>query len=78
MANNKQRLESYKRRLDLYYEAEEAALNNQEYTIGSRTLKRADLAEIRKAIQDLESKVTALEERGTTKRKVARIIPLDN
>lgn len=75
--SNSLRLESYKRRLDLYYQAEEKVLNGQSYTLGKRSVTRADLAEIRVAIKDLESKIQALETNGTTKRKVARIIPRD-
>jgi hypothetical protein len=32
---------------DLYIKAEKAVLNNQSYSIGSRTLTRADLSDIR-------------------------------
>ena len=40
-------------RLKLYLEAEKAVLINQSYTIGNRTYTRADLGEIRAAIDDL-------------------------
>ena len=39
----KERLERYKSRLNMYLEEEEAVLLNQEYTIGTKSLKRADL-----------------------------------
>ena len=52
----KERLERYKKRLEMYYEAEEAVLLNQEYTIGTKSLKRADLSTIRAAIKDMEGK----------------------
>ena len=52
------RLEIYKKRLDMYLAAEEAILSgSQSYTIGSRTLTRADLSQIRMVISDLMSKV---------------------
>ncbi len=35
----KERLERYKSRLNMYLEAEEAVLLNQEYTIGTKKLK---------------------------------------
>lgn len=73
----KVRLETLKRRLQLYYDAEERILEGQSYSIGSRSLTRANLAEVRNSIKELEAKVNALETRGTTKRKVARIIPRD-
>lgn len=41
------------RRLEMYLEAERAVLSGQSYTIGNRTLTRASLAEIRKAIDAL-------------------------
>ena len=73
----KEILEKKKARLKLYYEAEEKILNSQSYTLGSRTLTRADLAAVQNMIRKLESEVSALESRGTTKRRRARIIPLD-
>lgn len=73
----KEILEKKKGRLKLYYEAEEKILNSQSYTLGSRTLTRADLAAVQNMIRKLESEVSTLETRGTTKRRSARIIPLD-
>lgn len=72
----KKRLERYKNRLEMYYEAEEAVLLNQEYTIGTKSLKRADLSTIRAAIKDLEKQVESLEAAGG-KNKVGRFIPRD-
>lgn len=72
----KKRLERYKKRLEMYYEAEEAVLLNQEYTIGTKSLKRADLSTIRAAINDLEKQVESLETSGG-KNKAGRFIPRD-
>lgn len=72
----KKRLERYKKRLEMYYEAEEAVLLNQEYTIGTKSLKRADLSTIRAAIKDLEKQVESLETAGG-KNKAGRFIPRD-
>ena len=41
------------RRLAMYLEAEKAVLSGQSYTIGNRTLTRANLATIRNAIDEL-------------------------
>lgn len=41
-------------RLDAYLAAESAILQGQEYRFGERTLVRADLAEVRKAIGSLK------------------------
>ena len=72
----KKRLERYKKRLEMYYEAEEAVLLNQEYTIGAKSLKRADLSTIRAAIKELEGQIETLEASGG-KNKAFRILPRD-
>lgn len=72
----KKRLERYKERLSMYYQAEEAVLLNQEYRIGTRSLRRADLSTIREAIEELESQIAALESNGG-KNKAFRILPRD-
>ena len=56
-------------------EAEEAVLLNQEYTIGTKSLKRADLGTIRAAIKDLEKQIDLLESGG--KNKAFRFVPRD-
>ena len=60
----------------MYYEAEEAVLLNQEYTIGTKSLKRADLSTIRAAIKDLEKQIESLEA-NSGKNKAGRFIPRD-
>lgn len=72
----KEKLERYRRRLDMYYAAEEAVLSGQEYRIGSRSLKRADLAAIRAAIDGLEAQIGDLEAAGG-KRFAGRFVPRD-
>ena len=72
----KERLERYKKRLEMYYEAEEAVLLNQEYTIGTKSLKRADLSTIRAAIKDMEGQIETLESNGG-KNKACRFLPRD-
>lgn len=74
-----ERLDKAKLRLDAYYAAELAALSGQEYRIGTRTMRRADLAEIRKTIKELENFVTELEsiEAGKGRNKVFGVIPRD-
>lgn len=64
-------------RLELYYQCEEKILAGQSFTIGSRSLTRANLAEVTSMIKELEDKIAAIDANGTTKRKVARIIPRD-
>lgn len=67
------RLERAKMRLEQYYEAEMAILSGQEYSIEGRSLKRADLGQVRSAIANLEKQVLALS--GT--RRVFRVTPID-
>jgi hypothetical protein len=68
-----------KARLMAYYEAEMAVLTGQSYTIGTRSLTRANLSEIRKAILELEKRVEELKSLGAGKgrRKAYRITPRD-
>ena len=68
-------LERAKRRLELYYKAEEAVLLGQEYTIGTKKLRRADLADIQSMITKLEKEVKILE--NGEKNRALRAIPLD-
>lgn len=74
------RLKQYKERYELYLKAEAAILDGaQSYTIGSRTLTRADLSEIRKMLTSLESGIDELEAllAGGGRRKCIRVIPRD-
>lgn len=75
----KDRLKNTKKRLDNYYEAEIAVLSSQEYKIGTKSLTRADLREIRKAIFNLERQVNELESvaSGKGRRKSLRAVPRD-
>ena len=70
-----EQLERAKRRLDLYYKAEEAILTGQEYSIGSRKLRRADLREVQSMMKLLENEVKSLEAGG--KNRAVRAVPLD-
>ena len=74
-----ERLTKAKERLNAYYEAELAILAGQEYKIGSRTLQRADLKEVRQAINALEKQVQQLEDRinGNTSNRARRVVIRD-
>jgi len=50
--------------LALYRAAREAILTGQEYTIGSRRLRRPDLAVIEKKIEELETRIAMLDKGG--------------
>lgn len=70
-----ERIERLQRRLDLYYKAEEAILTGQEYAIGTKKLRRADLAEVQAMIKALEIEIKSLQVGG--KNRALRGIPLD-
>ena len=73
-------LERYKKRLEQYYEAEEAILSGaQSYKVGSRSLTRANLNEIADMIKYLENRVTSEQSatNGKGRNKVTGIVPRD-
>lgn len=70
-------LEKARQMLDMWVEAEMAVATSQSYTIGSRSLTRANLAEIRKAIEYWRNEVAALESKNSNGRRVVRVIPRD-
>lgn len=72
MNGRKERLEY---RLNAYYKAEMAVLSGQKYQLGTKSLTRADLSEIRKAINELETELSNVSNGG--KRKVLRAVPRD-
>ncbi len=57
MSNANTVLEIKKNRLKLYYEAEEKVLNSQSYTLGSKTLTRADLTSIQNMIKNWKARL---------------------
>ena len=76
----RERLIRVTQRLDAYYAAELAILSGaQEYSIGSRSLRRGDLDTIRKEIEALEKQKDELETALATcsspnKRKTVRVL----
>lgn len=60
--------------LDLWMAANTAVASGQEYSIGSRSLKRTDAAEIREQIQFWDAKVKELS-RGTTGMRIRGATP---
>ena len=74
------RINKIRERLDAYYEAElEIASGSQQYSLGSRSLTRANLAEIRRAIEDLEKLLDRLtaELNGRPRNSVLAVVPID-
>ena len=56
-------------------EAEKAVMTGQEYRIGTRMLKRADLAEIRRSVIYWKDEIDRLE--GRSGIRVQQVIPRD-
>lgn len=52
-------------RLQKYLEAEQRILQSQEYRIGDRQLKRAELAKVREAIKELTAEVEVAQQGGS-------------
>ena len=76
----REKLERKKKRLEMYYQAEEAIIGGaQSYSLGSRNLTRANLSEIRKMIDQLEDEVERLEAAvsGRKPRKAFAVVPRD-
>ena len=80
----KRKIEDKKERLDLYKEKEAYMLSKdgvQSYGVGSRNAARynLDLAEVRKAIDELETEIEEMEDilAGVRPRKIVGVIPRD-
>lgn len=72
-------LKTAQKHLDAWLEAEMAVTNAQSYTIGSRTMTKANLGEIRKSIEYWQGKVNALENVAKTggRNRIRRVVPRD-
>jgi hypothetical protein len=71
------RKEMLQSRLQQYYDCEAAILSGaQEYSIGTRRLRRADLSEIRNMIRYLEREL-ANENTGQGRNRIVGVIPRD-
>lgn len=75
----KTRLEIAKKHLDAWLAAELEVTTHQSYTIGSRSLTKANLSEIRKEIDYWQNEVARLEniEKRGGRNRVFRAIPRD-
>ena len=72
-------LETAKKHLVMWLEAESEVAINQSYTIGGKSFTRANLGEIRKQIEYWSNKVQALENIAKRKgrNRVYRVVPRD-
>jgi hypothetical protein len=72
-------LETAQQHLDAWLEAELSVTTGQSYTLKGRTLTRANLTEIRNAIDYWNKKVLALDNAKKTggRNRVRRVVPRD-
>lgn len=72
-------LKTAQKHLDAWLEAEMAVTNAQSYTIGSRTLTKANLTEIRNSIEYWSGKVAQLEnlQKNRGRNRIKRVVPRD-
>ncbi len=72
-------LETAKKHLDMWLEAESEVAINQAYTIGGKSFTRANLGEIRGQIEYWSNKVQELENIAKRKgrNRVYRVVPRD-
>ena len=79
MAQGKTRLEIARTHLDAWLNAELEVTTHQSYTIGSRSLTKANLSEIRKEIEYWTNEVARLEniEKRGGRNRIYRAVPRD-
>lgn len=79
MSQTTERLEIAKKHLDAWLTAELEVTTHQSYTIGSRSLTKANLSQIREQIQYWQNEVAKLEniEKGHGRNRVMRAVPRD-
>ena len=77
----KLRIDKTEKALEAYYDAELAIVGGaQSYSVGSRSLTRANLAEVRKTIADLENLLENLKNQleGRGRNRMIKGVPLDS
>lgn len=69
-------IEKANQMLEAWLNAEMAITTGQSYSMGSRSLTRANLSEVRKSVEYWDKKVKELSGK-TTKRRVMGVVPRD-
>lgn len=70
-------VEIAREKLNTWLEAEEALATSQSYTMGTMSLTRADLKQVRENITYWNDMVTKLERAGKGRNRISRGIPMD-
>ena len=74
--NVAERIEKKKARLAEVEIAISKVLAGQSYSLGTRSVTRADLSKLLAYEEQLEAEIEALEESGTTRRRFKRVVPI--
>lgn len=74
---NQKQLERAKEKLEILDKAWQKAVNSKSYTMGTDSLERQDLDDLETEIQAYENAIDDYETRGTSKRRVVRMVPID-
>jgi hypothetical protein len=70
-------VEIAREKLNTWLEAEEALATSQSYTMGTMSLTRADLKQVRENITYWNDMVTKLDRTGKGRNRIYRGIPMD-
>lgn len=54
-----------------------AVLAGQSYSLGSRSVTRADLGELRDMKREIQAEIDQIETNGSTRRKFRRVVPMN-
>ena len=73
--SNQEKIQRLRDLLDAVDDAIYAVLAGQSYSLGSRSVTRADLAELRAMRRETEAELEKLETNGTTRRQFKRVVP---
>lgn len=75
--NTTDRLSKLNSLLEAVEDAIYAVLAGQSYSLGSRSVTRADLGELRDMKREIQAEIDQIETNGNTRRKFMRVVPMN-
>ena len=75
--NTTDRLSKLNSLLEAVEDAIYAVLAGQSYALGSRSVTRADLGELRDMKREIQAEIDQIEANGSTRRKFMRVVPMN-
>ena len=75
--NTTDRLSKLNSLLEAVEDAIYAVLAGQSYSLGSRSVTRADLGELRDMKREIQAEIDQIETNGDTRRKFMRVVPMN-